>query len=92
MAETPEAKNMEQLNLFGVALSEVDMLDFGKEAEESVKEKNEKRRFIRDLIREMEKIDVDNTVQDFEKPSQFIQFDPYADTDQGLGKQDKVQM
>lgn len=77
---------MEKLNLFGVTLSEVDMLDFGKETEESVKEKNQKRKFIRELVQEMEKIDVDNTIQNVEKPSQFVQFDPYADTEQGLGK------
>ena len=80
-AETPFAQNMEQLNLFGVSLSDVDMLDFGKDDEESAKEKNRKRKFIRELVKEMEKIDVDNQIQDFEKPSRFVHFDPYADTE-----------
>ena len=89
-AETPSAQNMESLNLFGVALSEVDMLDFGKETEESVKDKNLKRKFVRDLVKEMEKMDTDNSIQDFEQPSRFTVFDPYADTEHGLGKQDKI--
>jgi len=39
-AETGKAGSMEHLNLFGVPLSEVDQLDFGKDQEETVKEKN----------------------------------------------------
>ena len=41
---------MEHLNLFGVPLSEVDQLDFGKDQEETVKENNYSRRFVRELI------------------------------------------
>jgi hypothetical protein len=38
---------MEKLNLFGVPLSEMEASDEGGE---SLKSKNEKRRFVRDLI------------------------------------------
>jgi len=40
----------------------------------------------------MQTIDPDNLTQDFEAPKQRIHFDPYADTDQGLGKQSKIDM
>jgi len=57
-----------------------------------MKEKNQRRRFVRELIDVMQTIDPDNLTQDFEAPKQWIHFDPYADTDQGLGKQSKIDM
>ena len=84
---------MENINLFGVPLSEADQLDFGKDKEEeSNTEKNKRSKLARDLITAMQQIDTDNITQDFEAPKQWIHFDPYQDTNQGLGKQSKIDM
>lgn len=48
--------SMEKLNLFGVPLSEIDSLG-SDDGNQSIKEKNAKRRFVRDLIQVMETID-----------------------------------
>ena len=35
----------------------------------------------------METLDPEGTIQDFEKPKTFFEFDPYSGTPEGLGKQ-----
>ena len=80
--------DMEKFNLFGVPLSELD--SFGEEEEQSHKERNRKRKFVRELIETLERLDTDQDpdgiglMQDFEKPKSFVHFDPYADFDDKL--------
>jgi len=78
-AEVPEAQSMESLNLFGVPLDTLSELSGGKK--ESIKEKNDKRRFVRELIEVMQALDTDNAAQDFATPKTFINFDPFASED-----------
>ena len=72
--------------MFGVPIKSAD--DFGGA---TVKEKNDKRRFVQELLDVMDALDPDNTMQDFENPKTFIQFDPYADTAEGLGAQSALE-
>jgi hypothetical protein len=77
---------MEKLNLFGVPLEDLDDVDLSG-LDESMKEKNRKRKFVRDLLNVLETLDEeldpngDGTLQNFEKPKRFIHFDPYADAE-----------
>ena len=57
-AEVPASQSMEHLNLFGVPLD-------SESSSETIKEKNDKRRFVRELIDVMQAMDSDNTTQDF---------------------------
>lgn len=50
--------DMENLNLFGVPLSDLDLKDLGGK-QESVKEQNQRRKFVRELIDVMEVIDAE---------------------------------
>ena len=82
---------MENLNLFGVPLSDLDIKDLGGKRE-SVKEQNQRRQFVRELIDVMDALDVEQDadgvglVQDFEKPKHFLHFDPYAGSEAGLSE------
>jgi hypothetical protein len=71
------APNMQKLDLFGVPL---DTLEGN---EETLKERNDKRRFVQDLLQVMDSLDTDSDpsgvglVQDFSKSKTFVHFDPY---------------
>jgi len=71
--------SMENLNLFGVPLTDAETYELGQDGE-SAKERNAKKQFIRELIDAMDQVDEeDNVTQDFEKPKTFIKFDPTSD-------------
>lgn len=76
-APSPGVKNMQKLDLFGVPL------DTLEGTEETLKERNDKRRFVQDLLQVMEALDTESDpdgvglVQDFSKAKTFVHFDPY---------------
>lgn len=57
-----------------------------------MKEKNQKRKFVRELIQALESLDIDKDgdgiglMQDFEKPKRFIHFDPFGGENNELGE------
>jgi hypothetical protein len=80
-APKPMAPNMQRLDLFGVPLEPL---------EESLKDRNDKRRFVQDLLQVMESLDSETDpdgvglVQDFSKAKTFVHFDPYTDMESTL--------
>ena len=78
------APNMQKLDLFGVPL------DTLEGSEETLKERNDKRRFVQDLLQVMDSLDTESDpdgvglVQDFSKSKTFVHFDPYQDMESNL--------
>lgn len=77
--------NMEKLNLFGVPLSESDFMGGSDQNEETLKSRTAKRKFVRELLEVMDKMDEQadpdgiGLVQDFSKSKRFVTFDPNGD-------------
>ena len=87
-----EADLVEQLNLFGVPVE--DVADFDDDRGQNTQQRNKKRAYLRELLQVMERIDEQNGgyghAQDFERPKQFVHFDPYSETAGGLGMASEV--
>ena len=72
---------VEDFNIFGVPLNELDQEDVNK-GQESLKEKNMRREYVKDLIETLQRIDEEadpdgiGLIQNFEKPKRFFSFFP----------------
>lgn len=75
--------NMEQLNLFGVALTSQEESELAEE-QSTTREKEHRRRFVSDLLEVLHQVDNDHEmsglggIQDFEAPKSLYNFDPYG--------------
>lgn len=69
--------NIQNINLFGVPLEQD--FNLGSDDRSTDKEKNEKRRLVKELVDLLVSLDPDNALLDLEEPKTFIQFDPYSD-------------
>lgn len=76
-ADVRLSDNLDNVNLFGVPLDQ-----FGDEGTAS---SSDKRQFMRELVDVMQAMDPDGVIMDFEKPSTYMQFDPFSpETPEGL--------
>mmetsp|Transcript_5516 Transcript_5516/g.9393 ORF Transcript_5516/g.9393 Transcript_5516/m.9393 type:complete len:162 (-) Transcript_5516:55-540(-) len=82
--------NIEQFNLFGVALDQIEKEKISSKEEETVKVRNERRQFVRELLVAMEQLDSSNDpeeiglVQDFSKPKRFFKFEDNDDYSESI--------
>jgi hypothetical protein len=84
MVEKPTAPNMQKVDLFGVALDALEGSD------ETLKDRNNKRKFVQELLQVMDSLDQESDpdgiglAQDFSKGKTFMHFDPYTDMERNI--------